>query len=42
MDKDKVMLFNTTQSWLTIRSEQEFILGEEKVEDTQSYTYLGV
>ena len=41
MDKTKVMVFNTTQAWVT-RSEPEFCLGEEKVEYTRSYTYLGV
>ena len=41
MDKTKVMVFNTTQAWVT-RSEPEFFLGEEKVEYTRSYTYLGV
>ena len=35
------MVFNTTQAWVT-RSEPEFFLGEEKVEYTCSYTYLGV
>ena len=41
MDKTKVMVFNTTQAWVT-RSKLEFFLGEEKVEYTGSYTYLGV
>ena len=41
MDKTKVMVFNTTQAWVT-RSELEFFLGGEKVEYTHSYTYLGV
>ena len=41
MDKTKVIVFNTTQAWVT-RSEPEFFLGEEKVEYTRSYTYLGV
>ena len=40
MDKTKVIVFNTTQAWVR-RSEPEF-LGEEKVEYTPSYTYLGV
>ena len=38
---NKVMVFNTTQGWIT-RSEPEFFLGEEKVAYTQSYTYVGV
>ena len=29
LDKTKVMVFNTTQAWVT-RSEPEFFLGEEK------------
>ena len=33
MDKTKVMVFNTTQAWVT-RSEPEFFWGEEKVEYT--------
>ena len=41
MDKTKVMVFNTTQVWVT-RSKPEFFLGQEKVEYTCSYTYLGV
>ena len=41
MDKTKVMVFSTTQAWVT-RSEPEFFLGEEKVEYTGSYTCLGV
>ena len=41
MDKTKVMVFNTTQAWVT-RSEPKFFLGEEKVAYTCSYTYLGV
>ena len=41
MDKTKVVVFNTTQAWVT-RSELESFLGEEKVEYTRSYTYLGV
>ena len=41
MDKTKVVVFNTTQARLT-RSEPEFFQGEEKVEYTRSYTYLGV
>ena len=35
------MVFNTTEAWVT-SSEPEFFLGEEKVEYTRSYTYLGV
>ena len=31
MDKTKMMVFNTTQAWVT-RSKQEFFLGEEKAE----------
>ena len=27
-DKTKVMMFNTTQAWVTTRSELEFFLGE--------------
>ena len=41
MDKTKVIVFNTTQAWVT-RSEPEFFLGEEKVEYARSYTYLGI
>ena len=44
MDQIEVMafmVFNTTQAWVT-RSEPEFLLGEEKVAYTCSYTYLGV
>ena len=41
MDKTEVMVFNTTQAWVT-RSEPEFFSGGEKVEYTCSYTYLGV
>ena len=41
LDKTKVMLFNTTQAWVT-RSKQEFFLGEEKVAYTQSYKYQWV
>ena len=41
LDKTKVMVFSTTQAWVT-RSEPEFLLAEENVTQTQSYTYLGV
>ena len=41
MDITKVMVFNTTQAWVT-KSEPNFFLGEEKVEYTRSYTYLSV
>ena len=41
MAKTKVMMFNTTQAWVT-RSEWEFFLVEENVAYTHSYTYLGV
>ena len=41
MDKTKVMVFNTTQAWVT-RSEPEFFSGEEKVVYTFSYACLGV
>ena len=34
-------VFSTTQAWVT-RSEPELFLGEEKVENTRSDTYLGV
>ena len=39
--KTKVMVFNTTQAWIT-RSEPKFFLGEENVAHIHSYTYLGV
>ena len=41
IDKTKVMVFNTTQAWVT-KSEPEFFLGQEKVAYTWSYTYLSV
>ena len=41
IDKTKVMVFNTTQAWVT-RSKPEFFLGEKKVAYTCSFTHLGV
>ncbi len=41
LNKTKVMVFNTTQAWVT-RAEPEFFFGDEKVAYTRSYTYLGV
>ena len=41
MDKTKVMVFNTTQAWVT-RLEPEFFLIEEYVAYTLSYAHIGV
>ena len=41
MDTTEVMVFTTNQAWVP-RLEPKFFLGEEKVEYTRSYTYLGV
>ncbi|RYA67266.1 hypothetical protein DD598_28985, partial [Enterobacter cloacae complex sp. 2DZ2F16B1] len=41
LGKTKVMVFNTTPQWIR-RSAPAFTYGQEKVEYTDAYTYLGV
>lgn len=41
LGKTKVMVFNTTQAWVT-RAEHQFTLRGEVVECVRSYVYLGV
>ncbi|KAI5080279.1 hypothetical protein GOP47_0005758 [Adiantum capillus-veneris] len=41
LGKTKVMVFNTTPQWIR-RSAPTFTYGQEKVEYTDAYTYLGV
>ena len=39
--KTRIMMFNTTQDWIT-RSQQQFLFGAQLVEYTTLYVYLGV
>ncbi|MCO5553894.1 hypothetical protein L7F22_007420 [Adiantum nelumboides] len=41
LGKTKVMVFNTTQAWVT-RAEHQFTFRGERVEQVRSYVYLGV
>ena len=41
LNKTKVMIFNTTTNWVNT-SAPVFLYGEEEVELTKQYTYLGV
>ena len=41
LGKTKVMVFNTTPQWVR-RSAPIFAFGQEMVEYTNAYTYLGV
>ncbi|MCO5596759.1 hypothetical protein L7F22_050828 [Adiantum nelumboides] len=41
LGKTKVMVFNTTQAWVT-RAEHQFTFRGEMVEQVRSYVYLGV
>ena len=41
LSKTKVMVFNTTPQWVR-RSAPTFAYGQETIEYTDSYTYLGV